>query len=62
MTNAPQNKNQSSPKIYLWIVDSTGPGERLRLESIEWECPVEAVYEDLSEAPIVGMVEPERRP
>ncbi len=45
-----------------WIVDSAGPGERLRLESINLECPVETVYEDLSEPPTVGMAEEERRP
>ncbi|MCC8999552.1 MAG: Uma2 family endonuclease [Candidatus Contendobacter sp.] len=45
-----------------WIVDSAGPGERLRLESIDLECPVETVYEDLSEPPTVGMAEEERRP
>ena len=45
-----------------WIVDSAGLGERLRLESIDLECPVETVYEDLSEPPIVGMAEEERRP
>lgn len=61
MTNAAQNKNQSSPKIYLWIVDSAGPGEWLRLDSIEWEYPVEAVYEDLSE-PLTVEIEPERWP
>ncbi|CDH47472.1 Uma2 family endonuclease [Candidatus Contendibacter odensensis] len=46
-----------------WIVDSAGPGQRLRLESIDLECPVEAVYEDLSEPSAVGMAEEqERRP
>lgn len=46
-----------------WIVDSAGPGQRLRLESIDLECPVEAVYEDLSAPPAVGMAqEEERRP
>lgn len=45
-----------------WLVDSVGPGERLRLESIDLECPVEAVYEDLSEPPAVGSAEPGRPP
>lgn len=45
-----------------WLVDSVGPGERLRLESIDLECPVEAVYEDLSEPPTVGSAEPGRPP
>ena len=45
-----------------WLVDSAGPGERLRLESIDLECPVERVYEDLSEPPAIGSAEPERRP
>ncbi len=44
-----------------WIVDSAGPGERLRLESIDLECPVEAIYEDLSVPPAVGMAEEEER-
>ncbi len=45
-----------------WIVDSAGPGERLRLDSIEWECPVEAVYEDLGDPVTVGKPKPERQP
>ena len=45
-----------------WIVDSVGPGERLRLNSIEWECAVEAIYEDLSKPPAVGIMEAEQRP
>jgi Uma2 family endonuclease len=45
-----------------WLVDSVGPGERLRLESIDLECPVEKVYEDLSQPLAAGSVEPERRP
>lgn len=45
-----------------WLVDSVGPGERLRLESIDLECPVEAVYEDLSEPSAVGSAEPGRPP
>lgn len=32
-----------------WWVDSVGPGGRLRLDSVELDCPVEALYEDLSE-------------
>ena len=32
-----------------WRVDSVGPGERLRLDSIDFDFPVEALYEDLSE-------------
>lgn len=31
-----------------WWVDSVGPGERLRLDSIDLDCPVETLYEDLS--------------
>lgn len=45
-----------------WWVDSVGPGGRLSLESVGLECPVEVLYEDLSEPPIAGSVEPERRP
>lgn len=43
-----------------WFVDSVGPGERLRLESVDLECPVEAVYEDLSEPPGVSPAASER--
>lgn len=43
-----------------WFVDSVGPGERLRLESVDLECPVEAVYEDLSEPHGVGPAASER--
>lgn len=32
-----------------WWVDSIGPGGRLRLDSVELDCPVEILYEDLSE-------------
>lgn len=32
-----------------WFVDSVGPGEQLKLECIGLECPVEKVYEDLSQ-------------
>ena len=45
-----------------WWVDSVGPGGRLSLESVGLEYPVEVLYEDLSEPPIAGSVEPERRP
>ena len=45
-----------------WWVDSVGPGGRLSLESVDLECPVEVLYEDLSEPPLTGSVEPERRP
>ena len=34
-----------------WWVDNIGPGGRLRLESVDLDCPIEALYEDLS-API----------
>ncbi|MDS4040880.1 MAG: Uma2 family endonuclease [Candidatus Competibacter sp.] len=44
-----------------WWVDSVGPGGRLSLESVGLECPVGVLYEDLSEPPIAGSVEPERR-
>jgi len=47
---------------HRWLVDSVGPGERLRLECIDLECPVEKVYEDLSQPFAVGSAEPERRP
>jgi len=47
---------------HRWLVDSVGPGERLRLESIDLDCPVEAVYEDLSQPLGAGSAEPERRP
>jgi len=33
-----------------WWVDSVGPGGRLRLDSIALDCPVETLYEDLSES------------
>ena len=45
-----------------WWLDSAGPGERLHLASIDLDCPVEAVYEDLSEPPVMGFAEPEPRP
>lgn len=32
-----------------WWVDSIGPGGQLRLDSVDLECPVETLYEDLSE-------------
>ena len=32
-----------------WWVDSIGPGERVRLDSIDFDGPVETLYEDLSE-------------
>ena len=32
-----------------WWVDNIGPGGRLRLDSVDLDCPVEALYEDLSE-------------
>ncbi|MDG4597010.1 MAG: Uma2 family endonuclease [Candidatus Contendobacter sp.] len=32
-----------------WGVDNIGPGGRLRLDSVDLDCPVEALYEDLSE-------------
>jgi Uma2 family endonuclease len=44
-----------------WLVDSVGAGASLRLESIDLDCPVAAIYEDLSEPPMVGFAEPERR-
>jgi len=34
-----------------WCSDNIGPGGRLRLESVNLDCPIEALYEDLS-API----------
>jgi hypothetical protein len=43
-------------------VDSIGPGGRLRLDSVELDCPVEALYEDLSEPIAAESREPERRP
>ena len=45
-----------------WWVDNMGPGERLRLDSVELDCPVEALYEDLSEPLATDLREPERRP
>ena len=45
-----------------WWVDSVGQGGRLRLESVELEGPVEALYEDLSEPLAAESREPERRP
>lgn len=33
-----------------WFVDSVGPGERLRLESVGLKRPVERIHEDLSHA------------
>ncbi len=41
-----------------WWVDSIGVGESLRLDSIDLDCPVAAIYEDLSEPPVVGFAEP----
>ncbi|MCB1776323.1 MAG: Uma2 family endonuclease [Candidatus Competibacteraceae bacterium] len=32
-----------------WWVDNIGPGEQLRLDSVDLECPIETLYEDLSE-------------
>lgn len=32
-----------------WWVDNIGPGGRLRLDSVDLDCPVETLYEDLSE-------------
>jgi Uma2 family endonuclease len=40
-----------------WWVDNIGPGGRLRLDSVELDCPVEALYEDLSE-PLVPSASP----
>ena len=31
-----------------WWVDNIGPGGRLRLESVDLDCPIETLYEDLS--------------
>lgn len=31
-----------------WWVENIGPGQRLRLESVMLDCPVEALYQDLS--------------
>ena len=45
-----------------WWVDNIGPGGRLRLDSVELDCPVEALYEDLSEPITAESREPERRP
>ncbi len=46
-----------------WWVDSIGPGGRLRLDSVELDCPVEVLYEDLSEPiSVVETREPERQP
>lgn len=44
-----------------WWVDSIGPGGRLRLDSVELDCPVEALYEDLSEPIAAESRESERR-
>lgn len=41
-----------------WRVDSAGAGESLRLESLDLDCPVAAIYEDLSEPPSVGLAQP----
>ncbi len=40
-----------------WWVDNIGPGRRLRLDSVALDCPVEALYEDLSE-PLVPSTSP----
>ena len=32
-----------------WWVDNIGPGGRLHLESLDLDCPIETIYEDLSE-------------
>lgn len=45
-----------------WWVDSIGPGEQLRLESVDLECAVEALYDDLSEPLATESSESERRP
>ena len=45
-----------------WWVDSVGPGERLHLESIDFECLLEKIHEDLSEPLGVGPLAPERLP
>ena len=45
-----------------WWVDSVGPGGRLRLDSVDLDCPVETLYEDLSEPLAAESRKPERRP
>jgi hypothetical protein len=45
-----------------WWVDSVSPGERLHLESIDFECLLEKIHEDLSEPLGVGPLAPERLP
>ena len=42
-----------------WWVDNVGPGGRLRLDSVELDCPVETLYEDLSE-PLIPNPSPAR--
>ena len=44
-----------------WIVHSVGPGERRRLDSVDFECPAEKIHEDLSEPLAADSSEPERR-
>ncbi len=45
-----------------WWVDNIGPGGRLRLDSVDLDCPVETLYEDLSEPLAAESRKPERRP
>jgi len=44
---------------HQWFLNSVGPGERLYLASVDLDCPIEAVYEDLSEPPVLGFAAPE---
>ena len=44
-----------------WIMDSIGADESLRLNSIDLECPITAVYQDLAKPPLVGLTEDERQ-
>ena len=46
---------------HQWFLNSVGPGERLHLASVDLNCPIEAVYEDLSEPPVLGFAAPEHR-